>query len=169
MYGANARFAEAYKQAPYRGQEQANGVEIRSSADFRDELKMKEVQLMRGGLSGNFARQQHFSDNKRMAAHLSHFRHIEGNKLKATQASYSTAKIAEQHTSLPLQHLQTLQATDFLDISDAKHHAVEPTISVEKEKAASEATAPKLGANIEPEKSTCVRKSIAIKSNRNRI
>ena len=174
MYAVNARFAETQKPAARR-RELANGIEIANSAEFRDELKMKEVQLMKSGLSGNFARQQHFSDrnmNKRMAAHLSHFRHIEGNQLKHTQTGCSATKTAKQHANLPLQHLQTLQATDFPDMSNPKHHVVEATISVEQEQAESEAAAPKCKPISELEQShstTNERKSIVIKSNRNRV
>ena len=104
-----------------------------------------------------------------MAAHLSHFRHIEGSKLKATQAGCPTTKAAEQHADLPLQHLQTLQVTDFPDMSDPKHHVVETTISVEQEQAESETAAPKCRPTLELEKSHSTRKSIVIKSNRNRV
>jgi len=45
--------------------------------DFHEELKVREMQLRISGLSGNFTRQQQFSDNKRMAAHLAHFRQVD--------------------------------------------------------------------------------------------
>jgi hypothetical protein len=52
--------------------------------DFHQELKVREMQLRLNGLSGNFTRQQHFNDNKRMAAHLSHFRQVDKKKMNGS-------------------------------------------------------------------------------------